>query len=267
MVAGSLDFSLTARVFKISPEGSADPVFQMPAVGLFSPSSVGEALGKAAGLTNATALLLPASMIGLSLFNLCVTRLYFLARHHRFLAISLNDLTFELGLQHGYAYAGYRISEIREFELPDTDADDFLAEAWTDFFLESVNPAVEMIAKGANTDTGMIWNQFGGQLLHMRSYLLSQVPGDDKFIQGFDRHAAILTERLTPDVFDRKRNPFRHRPRYIDNPWQPGGQMVVRSSCCMYDRREGGQKCYNCPGLSEKERERRREEILAAAVK
>nr|WP_279590354.1 (2Fe-2S)-binding protein [Paenibacillus lupini] len=40
----------------------------------------------------------------------------------------------------------------------------------------------------------------------------------------------------------------------------------MHSSCCMYDRRENGTKCYTCPRMTSDEREERKSEILATAA-
>ncbi|WP_275901445.1 (2Fe-2S)-binding protein [Cohnella algarum] len=41
---------------------------------------------------------------------------------------------------------------------------------------------------------------------------------------------------------------------------------MIRSACCMYYCREGGEKCFNCPRLTPDEREAMRESIMAKSV-
>ncbi|PZE22285.1 (2Fe-2S)-binding protein [Paenibacillus xerothermodurans] len=260
-----LDYSLTDSLFRISANGHKEPVFEMPAAHWLLTEQAQKALAVIGEMTRSIGLDLPASLAGLSLFNLCTAKLIILARHDCFVDLSLPNLIFQVHVHNGHSYAGYRIVAPERRESREANNEQFAKSHWTEFFREHINPAIESIARTAVVDAGLIWNQFGGQLANIREYLRRQ---QDYIIamDEFDRCAAVLTERLSADVFGRKKNPFAYRPRVIDNPWQPGGRMIIRSSCCMFDRRVDGQKCYNCPRLSRDERESRRKVIADQTV-
>jgi hypothetical protein len=258
------DFAIPDRLFRISTEDGTAPAYRMPAEGWQDRSQAEEALRMAGDWTAATGMELPASMAGLSLLNLCATVLLFQSRIDRWLDLRLEGLTFRMEQLNGHVRLGYRIDDLRWLEIPSHRRGEFLEERWTSYLQLQIRPAVEMIASAAGVKEGLVWNQYGGQLIGLREYLVREETGD-VFRERFDTGVSLLAERLPSSVFGTKRNPFLHRPRYIDNPWQPGGSMVVRSSCCMYDRRQGGDKCYNCPRLTETERERRRQSILSQA--
>ena len=97
----------------------------------------------------------------------------------------------------------------------------------------------------------------------MRDYVREYETREDVRAR-FEADFAVLTS-LPAELFGLRRNPYVHEPVYIDNPYRPGTTMMMRSACCMYYCREDGAKCYNCPGLSEAERESMRTAILAKA--
>lgn len=259
------DFSLTERFFNISPGGASDPSFEMPASNWHLPSEAFLALHTAGRMYKAFGLTLPASFAGITLFNLVFTKLLFLAKHDRLLDLDLGNLDFQLGIRNGYVFLGYRIREVRFAELPLSGREQALEEHWRAYFADQINPAVDTMAAGAGVKPDLIWNQFGGRLAAMREYM-AETESDAAFTDRLDRESEVLGERLRPEAFGRRKNPFHHRPRYVDNPWKPGGETMLRSACCMYDCREGGEKCYNCPRLTPEERERMKETILAAAA-
>ncbi|MBW7453583.1 hypothetical protein ACFOLF_12660 [Paenibacillus sepulcri] len=81
----------------------------------------------------------------------------------------------------------------------------------------------------------------------------------------FNHDYKLQTELLGAEVFNLRRNPFYHIPRYIESPYKPGEQIMMRSSCCMYYCQEDGQMCYTCPRLTSGERNEMKEKIMAAA--
>lgn len=110
----------------------------------------------------------------------------------------------------------------------------------------------------------MIWQQFGALLANVKDYVHEHIPVP-AMVDSFDLGYRTISEQVPAEAFGLRRNPFVHTPRYVDNPYEPGGQMMMKSSCCMYDKRENGVKCYSCPMLTPDERERMRLEICAHA--
>lgn len=267
--AEGFDFTLEERLFRVSEAGMESPTFEMPAAHWLQPAKALEALEAGGGMSKAIGMKLPVSYAGLSVLNLVLVQLLFLVRHDRWLDLSLDVLTFQMEEKYDIMQTGYRIHALRWTALPEPagSREDFLVRQWRRYLQTHIRPAIDTIAASAGLKPDLIWNQAGGRLAGIREYLHQYVPAaDDDFLARYDRHADVLSRRLTAEDFDRRRNPFDWQPRFTDNPWKPGGRMMIRSSCCMYDCREGGQKCYNCPQLTAEERDVRRAAVLAEAA-
>lgn len=260
------DFTTEERLFRISETGMESPSFEMPAAHWLQPDKALEALEVGASMSNAIGMKMPVSYAGLSILNLVLAKLLFLIRHDRWLDLSLDDLTFQMERRYDIMQTGYRIHTIRLKELPEQadSRERFLELQWRRYIQTDIRPAIETIALSAGLKPDLIWNQAGARLAGTREYLpLYEPAADDEFMSRYNRYADLLIQRLNAEDFKRRRNPFDWLPRYTDNPWKPGGRMMIRSSCCMYDCREGGQKCYNCPQMTAAERDVRRAAVLA----
>lgn len=262
----NIDFTLLRSFYHISPEGADHPSFEMPAADFLHPDKAREAMLELGKLYRAVGMELPVSFTGMTFFNLCMTRLLANAQSDRPLRLALTDLTFQLEQHDDHAHAGYRVDKLVGLEPPEDPRlrESFGRDSWIGLFRDTITPAVEAVAAAAGYKPAMIWNQFGAQIHSVRQYvhdyLGAQQPGLPEL---FDREFRLL-ESLPAEAFNRSRNPFVHTPRYIDNPWSPPeGRYILRSACCMYDRRENGEKCYNCPNMRPEEREERRKLALA----
>lgn len=265
-----MDFTLEEKLFRLSAAGLEAPPFEMPATDWLQPVQARRALEAGGAMSKAIGMKLPVSYAGLSILNLILAELLFLVRQDRWLDLSLEHLTFQMEQRYEIMQTGYRVHTLRWSELPERadSREAFLERQWRHYLREHIRPAIETIAASADLKPDLIWNQAGARLAGMREYLPQYVPeADDAFLARYDWHANVLIRRLTAEDFARKRNPFDWQPRYTDNPWKPGGRMMIRSACCMYDCREGGQKCYNCPQLTEAEREVRRAAVQAESAK
>lgn len=264
LASEKLDFSLIKSFYHISPEGAEAPYYELPAALLLDRVRAFEALSEHGRLWKATGLELPASTLGGTFFNLTVMNLVFSAQFNLFVKLPLEALTLQLEEHHDHAHVGYKINTLETIDIPQSPAERerVMKTAWTEYMAVTVIPALNAIALAAEVKPDLIWNQFGGQIHSVRAYIREHVPAPG-LADLIDAEFAIL-EALPADVFQRRRNPFHHKPRYIDNPWSPpNGQYIVRSSCCMYDRRENGTKCYTCPMMLPEEREQRRQQVIA----
>lgn len=261
-----MDFTLVETYFHISPGGAAHPVHELPAVDFLIREISHATLIKAGNMVQATGMELAASFVGMSFFNLCITNLIFAAQYNRYLDLSLQNLTFQLELHNDHAHLGFKINELRWTEVPHNDGDRkaFLEHAFSSYFKNEINAIVEAVAVSADVKSAMIWNQVGGQIHFVRDYVNENIQ-DPALLANFQRDFDVLVG-LPAEVFNRKRNPFIHKPRYIDNPWTPeGGKLMLNSSCCMYECRIDGQKCYTCPRMLPEEREERRKLVAAGS--
>ncbi len=259
----AIDFSLAEKYFQISPNGAENAAFSVPAADLLRPETMNETLRRSGEMLGAFGPELAASFVGLAFFNVCAVSLIFLSQSNRELDLSLDNLTLQL-VPHGKLVVGaFRVMEKRWRPVPETEREAAVARYLTELFRKTINPVVESAAAHAGVKPDLIWNQYGARMAWVRDFVQELETRSD-FKERFARDYELLAGGLSPDVFNRRKNPFAHNPRYVDSPWQPGKKVILRSSCCMYYRREDGQKCYNCPLLTDQERERMRKAIEAS---
>lgn len=259
-----LDFSLIKTYYHISPEGAEQPLFELPAAMLAKPEHAIRALEETGKLWRAIGMELPVSFTGITFFNLGLMNLWFGAQSNQFLRLPLSSLTFQLEWHNDHAHCGYKIHELDCIPIPvESEARRAaLIEAWTEYIQETAIPAINAIAQAGAVRPDLIWNQFGAGIHSIRATIRKELSNpvlSDRIDADFE-----VIESLPAEVFKRKRNPYVHKPRYIDNPWSPpDGQYIIRSSCCMYDKRENGSKCYNCPRMLPQDRETLKQQRLA----
>ncbi|MBH5317711.1 (2Fe-2S)-binding protein [Paenibacillus sp. GSMTC-2017] len=263
-MSNEVDFTLIKTYFHTSPEGADAPCFELHAPLLLVKERALEALNEAVKLSNASGLELPASFTGMTFFNLGFMNLIFGALYNRMLRLPLKAMTLQLEAHDDHAHLGYKLNELDWLIVPEeqTSREAMLQAAWIEYIRETAIPAINGIADAADLRPDMIWNQFGSAIHSSREYLRAAVPIPglaDKIDADF-----LIVEALPAEVFNRRRNPFVHKPRYLPDPWSaPDGTCIMKSSCCMYDQRDDGIKCYTCPKLLPAEREERRVKVLA----
>ncbi|MFD0587100.1 (2Fe-2S)-binding protein [Paenibacillus sp. GCM10027627] len=258
-----LDFSLVKSYYHISPEGADAPFYELPAAQLLERNYALEALAKKGASWKAIGMELPVSFTGIPFFYLGLMNLLFSAQYNQFIKLPLSALTLQLENHNDHVHIGFKINELQTVDIPTDPVEraSVIANEWSEFIGETVIPAFDALAEAAELKPDIIWNQFGAATHSVLAYVRDelQVPGLIDLIEADFK----IIEALPAEVFKRRRNPYVHKPRYIDNPWSPpDGQLIIRSSCCMYDRREEGTKCYNCPQMLPAEREERRQKIL-----
>lgn len=264
-----MDFSLVEMYFHISPEGMEEAVFQLPAAEFRNKEAMQIALAAGGQMVQATGNELAASFIGTSLCNACSVMLLMAAQYNRLLDLSMNNLTLQVELHDDHAHLGYKIESLRWQDLPQEEPawSGFLLARMTDYITNEVVPAVEAIAEHAGVKNAMIWSQYAYQLAFVRDFVQENEPRQEvlaRFLRGYE----LVTEGIPAEAFNRKRNPFlMTSPRFVDNPWEPEKPIMLRSSCCMYNCRVGGEKCYNCPKMTHDEREIRKAQVLAELEK
>lgn len=265
-MSGNLDFDVIDRFYHISPKGFDQPLFELTATELLDADQAKDVLDRVGKLWKSCGYELPVSFVGMTMFNFCLTSLFFAAKDRVWVKFQLQDMKFQLEQHEDHAHIGYKLERLELVPLPE-DQDErhtFLRAAWPVMISEMIRPFIESIAPAGGLKAEMIWAQFGAQLLSTLNYIRDYLHMPE-LVDRIEADLIILYE-LEPELFGRRRNPFIHKPRFVDNPWSPpDGTYILRSACCMYDRREGGEKCYNCPRMLPEERDERRKLVLAAA--
>ncbi|GAA0501057.1 hypothetical protein GCM10008986_30560 [Salinibacillus aidingensis] len=147
----------------------------------------------------------------------------------------------------------------------DQPREEWLYQRLAAFYRETMQPLFETLAESVQMNAGQLW----GQLPRKFDIYLDQWKhrAGDELHEQIDQDYRFLAEKIEPDVFGRKRNPFRVKQRFIDSLDDKNKQVPVECTCCLNYLREGEKFCFTCPRLTEKDREEmrknREEEIRA----
>ena len=251
-----IDFDVLEKYLLVSLKGSDHPLLSIPAEKLLHPETMDVVLEKGKTAFSAYDLSLPASLIGNALFGLCGALQWVMAQHNQWIDFPLKNLIFQMISLNGYLYGAFQIKQLVLRSIP-TDSharEEFIRSQLSAFYEQEIKPVVQLAAERAGVRPELIWNQYGARMVYLRDFLMEIEP-DEQVRQSFLRDYDLL-KSLPADLFGKRKNPFICRPRYIDNPQNPGKPLLLRSSCCMYYNRKGGVKCYNCPRLTPEQRMR-----------
>ncbi|WP_239616193.1 (2Fe-2S)-binding protein [Cohnella mopanensis] len=247
-----MDLKMFEEHFHISTSGSDDPILSVPLTDVLHADKMKEVLQQGSILVKGIGLELAVSFIGLAFFGLAATKQIVMSQYNRKLDLSLDNLTLQLEAHNDHAHVVFQIKELKWIDLPTIDRDAAMVEEWTRYFSDTVNPLVETAASAAGLKPAIIWNQYGARIAYVMDYL-RQITPEGPLRQVIDADYLLLAG-LPGETFNRRKNPFDHTPCYLDSPYSPGSQIILRSACCMYYKRENGTKCYNCPILKVDER-------------
>jgi ferric iron reductase protein FhuF len=249
----SFDISLADKYFHITAGGSEHPVFSIPAAQLLLPDTMDDMLRRGRDMLNGLGMDIAVSFLGLAFFGIPAAVHTFMWQYGHILDLSLDNLTVQLESHHDHAHLVLKIDEVRWKKLPDAGRDEAIVAELTRLFRHTVCPVIEAAAARAGFKPDLVWNQFGARMVSVSDFIAQHAPNES--LKEKYRHDLALLHSLEADVFNRRKNPYEHNPRYVESPYKPEEKVIIRSSCCMWYRRENGVKCYTCPILSESQRE------------
>lgn len=255
----SFDISLADKYFHITAVGSEHPVYSTPAAQLLMPDTMDDLLRRGRDMLNGLGPDIALSFLGLAFFGIPAAVHTFMWQYDHILDLSLDNLTVQLESHHDHAHLVLKIDEVRWKKLPEDGRDDAIVAELTGLFRHTVGPVIEAAAACAGLKPDLVWNQFGARMVSVSDFITRHAP-NESLIEKY-KHDLTLLHNLGADVFNRRKNPYAHNPRYVESPYKPEEKVIIRSSCCMWYRRENGVKCYTCPMLSESQREEMKDEI------
>jgi ferric iron reductase protein FhuF len=258
-----VDLSYLEKQFYISLLGYEHPVFEMPAEALFDREQILAAMQAGGSIVRATGHELGVSFTGLAIHNLVAAACILYAYERKWLDMSLGNLTFQLETHGDHAHLAFKVNAFNWVDIPESGGEDNFRQLLDSYIREHITPAVRAVAENCGLKGELIWGQYGARFAYYMKHI-AENEQNGEIRERFEAAARILMA-IGPEAFERRRNPFIHTPRYIDSPYQPGGTMMLRSSCCMWYCKEDGVKCYNCPKLTSAERDEMRESIMAKA--
>jgi len=259
-----MDLAFAETYLRISTRGSDFPKHALPAADLLNRETMLELLTKYSGIVKGTGLELAVSFFGTAVYGLIAMKQRVMSLYGRILDLSLPNITVQLETLGEMGQYVLKLGEIRWTELPDEGRQQAVEAEWDRFFKEDMNPLIESAAAAGGFKPDLIWNQYGSTAAYTMDYARLTVPEGPE-LQRLQDDFELLCG-LPGGTFNRKRNPFQYTPKFIDNPYQPGTPLMVRSACCMVYKREGGVKCYYCPILKTEERLKLREQIEAGGA-
>ena len=191
----------------------------------------------------ATGMELPASLLGTILLGPLIAMIIESSEEEHAADLSLANLSIQLALYNG-SNPYLLLKRNGKKQIGSSEFTDLLPE----FIQNNLNEPIEKISEAACVKPTLIWNQFGARLAStMEAY---KKAGTAEHIQNAEKYTELIMS-YPGKLFGIRKNPFIHEPAYIDSPYEPGTPMMVRSACCMFYKKENGQKCANCP-LSQK---------------
>jgi ferric iron reductase protein FhuF len=225
----------------------------MPARQLLQPETMAELLELGRKSLKGLGLDIAVSFFGLAFFGVPAAVHTFMFQYNHILDLSLDNLTIQLEDHGDHAHLNLIINEVRWRELPAVNKEEAIVAEISELFRHTVTPMIEAAASCAGLKPDLVWNQFGSRMISVSDFVLNQLP-TEPMKMGYRQHLNVLAN-LSPELFNRRKNPYVHTPRPIESAYKPGEQVLIRSSCCMWYRRENGVKCYTCPNLNETQRE------------
>ncbi|MGN1402309.1 MAG: hypothetical protein ACI4XL_12500 [Bacillus sp. (in: firmicutes)] len=192
---------------------------------------------------------LPASFTGVALLGPLACMMIESAKRRCFRELSLKNFSLQLGLLNGSSpYLQVKIDSHAPTR-PSETLQPMLAEHLT----ANLVAPIESIASQSAVKSSLIWQQYGARLLTIMEAYRKIETDESVHIRLADYHNYVA-KVLPACLFHLRKNPFLHTPEYIDNPYQPGEKMMIRSGCCMFYKRKNGVTCYNCPAMSHSDR-------------
>ena len=238
-----IDFSFMKAYCQVSPDDVENLYLDWPATDLLQQEKTEQLLRQLQQLYKAHDLLLPASIVGMSICGLIGTQGIITATYQKSVDLSLQHIRVQVGLFNNCTpFVSLKIQTISWKENNSTISEEF-------------KTAIENISRVSGVKSSLIYNQFGARASSLAEAFL-QYEKKETVKASFNHWYNALKQDTTW-----WKNPFVHTPIYIDNPYSPGSKMMIRSSCCMFYRKEDGVKCYNCPTLSNEEREKMRRQL------
>ncbi|WP_145414055.1 (2Fe-2S)-binding protein [Paenibacillus xylanexedens] len=189
------------------------------------------------------------------------------------LDLSLDNIQLQLIVKDGYPAFHFQLLDDAEKPHPAPPANDepnsVLASTsarqamLTAYYGEQLLPLIEGVALAGGANTGQMWAQLASILRWFKTLAVQMEITDQEreaVIQGYEH---VIT--MPPEVMGLRKNLLKFKPVEIDSPYQPGEKVLMKSTCCLYYKVDGGQDyCYTCPKLSKAERQTRYEAIAAS---
>lgn len=188
---------------------------------------------------------------------------YSMSMWNRSISLSLEQLTIQLCQgEHGSEF-WFVLDDCIEQEAPCTDEEraEWRKQTYRQFYSQTVAPLFQSLADATGIGVGMIWGQMPTRF-HYYLDVFTQAAQEPAAIKRIADDFRCLSREVEPAVFGRDKNPFDVKVRWIDDPRVPDKKLRMKNACCLYYQTEGGEYCYTCPRMNERERAERQKRMM-----
>jgi len=162
---------------------------------------------------------------------------------------------------YSYYTVRFRVDELVPIAINPQRRERQRDELFAGLYGRTIRPLIEKLSEVSGTPRMQMWGAFP-RITYAYEHLIA-IEQDAQRKRQLQDDFRYTTEEMPPDAFGTKRNPYNHTYRLLDNPYNPDQPYRMKPTCCMYYRTEGGHYCYTCPRLKPKDREERKQKIVA----
>lgn len=257
-----IDYTLLEQHGNITIIAPHETILSIPAVDLIDPNKAREFLEVYGELLQAQDLNAAATYFANWIRGLSIAQQYMVSVCNHYVDLSLANLTVHLITRNGYANIAFQLQDTTEHVSDHGQHEQFRKVALDQFYGSELRPLIESMAVAGKAPIGQLWGQLPLTLLSIKDKMKTMV-SDEADLLRIEEDYRYITKEMSPDVFQRKRNPFDIKFTEIDNPYNPSETYRMRPSCCQAYRVGDYGYCYVCPKLTREQREAKKAEIMA----
>lgn len=184
--------------------------------------------------------------------------LYTMSHHSLELNISLPNVT--LRGESTWKLPSFHLQEAGFWRPDPADREYWREQVAQRMFRDTVKPLITALASYSGIHANVLWSHTAYIVHYYYDNWTSSAETTELGEQiASDFH--FLTREAEPKLFGlRDRNPLNTNFTVIQHPSEADHPILIRKTCCLQYRLQGGKCCYTCPMLNE---EKRIEQILA----
>ncbi|WP_223066045.1 IucA/IucC family C-terminal-domain containing protein [Paenibacillus caui] len=186
--------------------------------------------------------------------GVCVALQYMISLTDRMLDLSLDNIKLHLAFRDKYPKIVFRLAGPEELPWPAGSHEEKRAAVLEHFYAGQLRPLFQTLAASTGLSLGQLWGQLPLGIEYYMKLIEGMLESEGDKLRLREDHR-FLAESLDPALFGLKRNPFTYKKVMIDDPREPGKQLVMKPTCCLAYRTDTGYGCcITCPKLTEEQR-------------
>lgn len=263
----SMDYQLLEQQLGIVTLKRPDALFTLPATALLDRAQMLSFLELYREQIKGLVLQVSATYFATSWRVVCAALQYMVSVTPARLDFSLENLTIQLVPVNGFPWVYFVLNDKAERPWPVGGPSSWRISGLGRFYGETLLPVMEGIAAVSGLPMAQLWGQLPlGVQFYVRA-LAGRLENEGLRSRLLEEYE--LVKQLPAEEFGLKRNPYRIKEVFLDDPYRPGEKTPMKPTCCLaYRTATGHGYCYSCPKLTKTEREAKYAEIreqLAAA--